>query len=110
MVVVVGHRGEWVTKTLIDHAPPTLDIEFVEQPEQHGTGDAAAVGLTGLPDRAHEDDEDGDVVVLPGDTPLLRPADPGRPGPAPPPPRRRGHPAHGRGRRPHRLRPGRAGA
>src|SRR6202790_5203698 len=29
-----------------------------------------AVGLTGLPD---DDDEEEDVVVLPGDTPLLRP-------------------------------------
>ncbi len=29
-----------------------------------------AVGLTGLP---HDDDEESDVVVLPGDTPLLRP-------------------------------------
>ena len=33
VVVVVGHRGEWVTKTLVDHAPPSLDISFVEQPE-----------------------------------------------------------------------------
>ena len=41
VVVVVGHRGEWVTKTLVDHAPATLDIEFVEQPDQRGTGDAA---------------------------------------------------------------------
>jgi bifunctional UDP-N-acetylglucosamine pyrophosphorylase/glucosamine-1-phosphate N-acetyltransferase len=73
VVVVVGHRGEWVTKTLIDHAPATLDIEFVEQPHQHGTGDALAVGLTGLPDEADVDGTDGDVVVLPGDTPLLRP-------------------------------------
>src|SRR5271166_6862177 len=45
VVVVVGHRGEWVTKTLIDHAPPRLDIEFVEQDEQRGTGDATAVAL-----------------------------------------------------------------
>ena len=37
---------------------------------QPGTGDALAVGLTGLPD---DDDEAEDVVVLPGDTPLLRP-------------------------------------
>ena len=72
VVVVVGHRGEWVTKTLVDHAPHGLEIEFVEQPEQHGTGDATAVGLTGLPDESGEA-EDGDVVVLPGDTPLLRP-------------------------------------
>ena len=71
VVVVVGHRAEWVTKTLIEHAPPGMAIEFVEQLEQRGTGDAMSVALTGLPDE--EDGEDGDVVVLPGDTPLLRP-------------------------------------
>jgi bifunctional UDP-N-acetylglucosamine pyrophosphorylase / glucosamine-1-phosphate N-acetyltransferase len=70
VVVVVGHRGEWVTKTLVDHAPPSLDISFVEQPEQLGTGDAVAVGITGLPEGLA--DADGDVVVLPGDTPLVR--------------------------------------
>ena len=71
VVVVVGHRAEWVTKTLVEHAPPGLSIEFVEQGEPRGTGDAMAVALTGLPD--DEGGEDGDVVVLPGDTPLLRP-------------------------------------
>ncbi len=70
VVVVVGHRGEWVTKALIDHAPSGLAIEFVEQTEQLGTGDATGVGLTGLP---HDLGDDDDVVVLPGDTPLLRP-------------------------------------
>jgi bifunctional UDP-N-acetylglucosamine pyrophosphorylase/glucosamine-1-phosphate N-acetyltransferase len=70
VVVVVGHRAEWVTKTLVQHAPSTMQIEFVEQETQSGTGDALAVGLTGLPD---DDDEEEDVVVLPGDTPLLRP-------------------------------------
>ena len=72
VVVVVGHRGEWVTKTLVEHASPSLSIEFVEQSTQRGTGDALAVGLTALPDGFV--DEDGDVVVLPGDTPLVRPA------------------------------------
>jgi bifunctional UDP-N-acetylglucosamine pyrophosphorylase/glucosamine-1-phosphate N-acetyltransferase len=71
VVVVVGHRAEWVTKTLIEHAPPGMAIAFVEQVEQRGTGDAMAVALTGLPD--DDGDDDGDVVVLPGDTPLLRP-------------------------------------
>ena len=71
VVVVVGHRAEWVTKTLVEHAPPGMAIEFVEQVEQRGTGDAMSVALTGLPDE--EDGDDGDVVVLPGDTPLLRP-------------------------------------
>src|ERR1019366_3201857 len=70
VVVVVGHRAEWVTKTLVQHAPSTMQIEFVEQETQSGTGDALAVGLNGLPD---DDDEEEDVVVLPGDTPLLRP-------------------------------------
>ena len=69
VVVVVGHRAEWVTKTLVQHAPPTMEIEFVEQLTRTGTGDALAVGLTGLPD--DDDDEVEDVVVLPGDTPLL---------------------------------------
>ena len=50
-----------------------MDIEFVEQLDQRGTGDAAAVALTGLPDGRSHDDGEGDVVVLPGDTPLLRP-------------------------------------
>jgi bifunctional UDP-N-acetylglucosamine pyrophosphorylase / glucosamine-1-phosphate N-acetyltransferase len=72
VVVVVGHRAEWVTKTLIEHAPPGLAIEFVEQVEPRGTGDAMSVALTGLPE--DEGADDGDVVVLPGDTPLLRPA------------------------------------
>jgi bifunctional UDP-N-acetylglucosamine pyrophosphorylase/glucosamine-1-phosphate N-acetyltransferase len=76
VVVVVGHRAEWVTKTLVEHAPPGLAIEFVEQEDQRGTGDAMAVALTGLPGEVA--DEDGDVVVLPGDTPLLRPATLGR--------------------------------
>ena len=70
VVVVVGHRADWVTKTLVQHAPPSMEIEFVEQESQSGTGDALAVGLTGLPE---DDDEEEDVVVLPGDTPLLRP-------------------------------------
>jgi bifunctional UDP-N-acetylglucosamine pyrophosphorylase/glucosamine-1-phosphate N-acetyltransferase len=70
VVVVVGHRGEWVTKTLVEHAPPSLSIAFVEQSEQRGTGDAVAVGITGLPESLV--DADGDVVVLPGDTPLVR--------------------------------------
>jgi bifunctional UDP-N-acetylglucosamine pyrophosphorylase / glucosamine-1-phosphate N-acetyltransferase len=69
VVIVVGHRGEWVTKTLLDQAPAGTAIEFVEQRARLGTGDAAAVGLTGLP----IEDDGGEVLILPGDTPLLRP-------------------------------------
>ncbi|HEX9995028.1 MAG TPA: NTP transferase domain-containing protein [Acidimicrobiales bacterium] len=67
-VVVVGHGAERVTKKLQEDGPDIL-IEFVEQRVQRGTGDAASVGLTGLMD---DDEDGGDVLVLPGDTPLLR--------------------------------------
>jgi bifunctional UDP-N-acetylglucosamine pyrophosphorylase/glucosamine-1-phosphate N-acetyltransferase len=70
-VVVVGHGAERVTKALLEQAPPGLLIDFVEQPVQRGTGDAVSVALTAFPD---DPDDGGDVVVLPGDTPLLRPA------------------------------------
>ena len=66
-VVVVGHGAELVTKKLQDEAGD-LNLDFVEQYVQRGTGDAVSVGLTGFVD---EDDE-GDILVLPGDTPLLR--------------------------------------
>ncbi|MFL6204073.1 MAG: bifunctional N-acetylglucosamine-1-phosphate uridyltransferase/glucosamine-1-phosphate acetyltransferase [Acidimicrobiales bacterium] len=70
-VVVVGHGAERVTKTLTEDGAG-LHLEFVEQHVQRGTGDALAVGLTGLPDDDSVDDF-LDVLVLPGDTPLLRP-------------------------------------
>jgi len=71
IVVVVGHGAERVVKTVTEGAPEGVMLDFVEQSVQRGTGDAVSVGITALPDA---DDEDGDVVVLPGDTPLLRPA------------------------------------
>ena len=72
VVVVVGHGADRVVKKLQEVCSPDTPIEFVEQRAQRGTGDAAAVGLTGLPNDL-DDDEDVDVLVLPGDTPLLRP-------------------------------------
>jgi bifunctional UDP-N-acetylglucosamine pyrophosphorylase/glucosamine-1-phosphate N-acetyltransferase len=71
VVVVVGHGADRVQKTVMEDAPAGVEIAFVEQTVQRGTGDALSVGITALPDA---DDEDGDVIVLPGDTPLLRPA------------------------------------
>jgi bifunctional UDP-N-acetylglucosamine pyrophosphorylase / glucosamine-1-phosphate N-acetyltransferase len=72
IVVVVGHGAARVTKAVGEQQLSTTSrIEFVEQEVQRGTGDAVLVGLTGLPD---EYDEDSDVIVLPGDTPLLRTA------------------------------------
>ena len=70
VVLVVGHGAERVSKTLQEQCPPTLTIDYVEQHVQRGTGDAVAVALTSFPD---DDVDDGDIVVLPGDTPLLRP-------------------------------------
>jgi bifunctional UDP-N-acetylglucosamine pyrophosphorylase / glucosamine-1-phosphate N-acetyltransferase len=73
-VVVVGHGAETVIKALQEDPGP-VPLEFVEQRVQRGTGDAVAVGLTGLPDDdLGLDADDGDVVVLPGDTPLVWPA------------------------------------
>jgi bifunctional UDP-N-acetylglucosamine pyrophosphorylase/glucosamine-1-phosphate N-acetyltransferase len=69
VVVVVGHGAERVTKTVQEEAPDVL-LDFVEQHVQRGTGDAVSVGLTSFPD---DDLDDGDILVLPGDTPLLRP-------------------------------------
>src|SRR3954454_15212894 len=71
-VVVVGHGAERVTKKLQEHEPDLL-LDFVEQHVQRGTGDAVSVGLTAFPDD-ELDLGDGDVLVLPGDTPLLRAA------------------------------------
>ena len=73
VVVVVGHGSGDVSKVIQAEADPRLVIEFVEQPQPLGTGDAAAVALTGFPRAFDGDLEDGDLVVLPGDAPLLRP-------------------------------------
>ena len=62
--------------------------------------------LTAFPD---DDVDDGDIVVLPGDTPLLRPATLAALVARPPRQRRRRHPAHRRVDDPTRLRPDRAG-
>jgi bifunctional UDP-N-acetylglucosamine pyrophosphorylase/glucosamine-1-phosphate N-acetyltransferase len=71
-VVVVGHGAARVTKAVGEQPPAGLHIDFVEQRVQRGTGDAVAVALTAFPDDA-DDDGDDDILVLPGDTPLLRP-------------------------------------
>ena len=71
-VLVVGHGAEQVTKLVQHEAPGWANVTFVEQIEQNGTGDAAAIGMTAL---SGDDYEDGDaiIVILPGDTPLLPP-------------------------------------
>ncbi|MCA1691148.1 MAG: bifunctional UDP-N-acetylglucosamine diphosphorylase/glucosamine-1-phosphate N-acetyltransferase GlmU, partial [Actinobacteria bacterium] len=54
----------------LEDGPVDLPIDFVEQRVARGTGDAVSVALTAFPD----DDDDGDLIVLPGDTPLVRPS------------------------------------
>jgi bifunctional UDP-N-acetylglucosamine pyrophosphorylase/glucosamine-1-phosphate N-acetyltransferase len=70
VVVVVGHGAERVTKTLHEQLATETPIEFVEQRVRRGTGDAASVALTAFSD---DPDLDGDVLVMPGDAPLVRP-------------------------------------
>ncbi len=72
-VVVVGHGADRVRSSVLDHAPSGVDVVFAVQAEQKGTGDAAAVGLSAFT-AAEIDDDDADVVVLPGDVPLVRSA------------------------------------
>ncbi len=70
-VIVVGHGAEQVTKKVQEEAPGWANIAFVEQVDQNGTGDAAAIGMTAL--GGDDYDDDAIVVILPGDTPLLAP-------------------------------------
>ena len=70
-VLVVGHGAERVTKKVQEQAPTWANVTFVEQTVQRGTGDAAAVGMSGLP--GDDLDDESTVVILPGDTPLLQP-------------------------------------
>ncbi|MCB0993232.1 MAG: NTP transferase domain-containing protein, partial [Acidimicrobiales bacterium] len=69
-VVVVGHGADRVRSAVIDHAPAAAEVVFAVQERQNGTGDAAAVGLSAF-SVSEIDDDDADVVILPGDTPLV---------------------------------------
>lgn len=71
-VVVVGHGATWVEKSLTERARADVHLTFVEQSEQLGTGHAVSVALPTIVDELG--DSDGDVLILPGDTPLLRPS------------------------------------
>lgn len=62
IVLIVGHKAEMVQAALERHA----DVEFALQTEQLGTGHAVMCAREQL--RGH----DGPVLVLAGDTPLLK--------------------------------------
>ena len=68
--VVVGHGAEAVTAKVTERAPAWANVAFVEQTEQNGTGDAAAIGMTAFD--GDDYDDDATIVILPGDTPLLQ--------------------------------------
>jgi bifunctional UDP-N-acetylglucosamine pyrophosphorylase/glucosamine-1-phosphate N-acetyltransferase len=70
-VVVVGHGATWVEKSLTERARADVHLTFVEQSEQLGTGHAVSVALPTITDELGA--SDGDVLIMPGDTPLLRP-------------------------------------
>jgi bifunctional UDP-N-acetylglucosamine pyrophosphorylase/glucosamine-1-phosphate N-acetyltransferase len=63
-VVVVGHGRDAVTEHLAAIAPGAI---AAVQEQQNGTGHAVRIALGHLPEQAG-----GTVLVLPGDTPLLR--------------------------------------
>ncbi len=72
VVLVVGHGAERVVKKLNDAAPSNLPMHYVEQSSQNGTGDAVSIALASLPEQLSDEAEESDVLILPGDTPLLR--------------------------------------
>src|SRR5450432_4038978 len=70
VVIVVGHGADRVVKTLQEQLVTEVRVEFVEQRVQRGTGDAVSVALTST---VFDDlDAEDDILVLPGDHPLLR--------------------------------------
>ena len=80
-VIVVGHGADQVTARVTNDSPSWANVSFASQVVQRGTGDAVSVGLTSLDqsvattaasDRLAEHDDMSSILVLPGDTPLLR--------------------------------------
>lgn len=71
IAVVVGHDREKVEAAIREHKPfAALKISFVHQQEQKGTGHAARVVMDS-PWGAQMTKSKSDVLVLPGDLPLI---------------------------------------
>lgn len=80
-VIVVGHGADQVTARVTSDSPSWANVSFASQIVQRGTGDALSVGLIALDqtvattvteDQPAEHDDRSTILVLPGDTPLLR--------------------------------------
>jgi bifunctional UDP-N-acetylglucosamine pyrophosphorylase / glucosamine-1-phosphate N-acetyltransferase len=69
-VVVVGHGAERVTQKITEHAPEKFHVTFATQEHQRGTGDAVIAGMSVCPN--DDIDDTSTIIVMPGDTPLLR--------------------------------------
>jgi bifunctional UDP-N-acetylglucosamine pyrophosphorylase/glucosamine-1-phosphate N-acetyltransferase len=65
---VIGHGGFQIRQVVVRLSPTGLALHFVEQAHQLGSGDALATALAG------RHTQRGDLLVLPCDTPLIRPA------------------------------------
>lgn len=71
-IVVVGRQATWIEKELSEGVGSGRALTFVEQHDQLGTGHAVSVALGAIDDAIG--DTDGDVLIVPADTPLLRPS------------------------------------
>ena len=69
-IVVVGHQGSLVRDTLTQVTNAGESLEFVEQEIQNGTAEAVRIALTAFDQEEFETD-DGNMMVLPADMPLL---------------------------------------
>lgn len=65
IVLVVGHQAEAVRAVF---SPEETDLRFARQGEQLGTGHAAGIGIDAL-----DPGQGGDLILLCGDAPLIRP-------------------------------------
>lgn len=74
IAIVVGHGADEV-RADVARMWPARDFGWATQHAQRGTGDAAQVGLSELEARidqaSDEFDDNGHVLIVPGDTPLL---------------------------------------
>ncbi len=69
-VVITGPSSNRVRARMLDHQTP-VELSFVEQRYDRGSGDAALVGLSGFDDFL----DDADLLIVPADLPLIDPAD-----------------------------------